>query len=73
MAPVPEDEESLLASGRGSETLSRRLGKPARWSRWQGRYRSLFQYRAIGTGVAATLMILTVLVIALWTLCVSHP
>lgn len=67
MSAVPEDEESLLASGRESEDLSRGFGKT---TRWQGRCRSLFRQRGIGAGVATimTLATLTAGFIALWML-----
>ncbi len=63
MAAVPEDEESLLASGRESEDLSRQFGKTARW---QGRYR----HRRIRTRVATfmTLAVLAIAFVNLWML-----
>ena len=72
MAAVPEDEESLLASGRESEDLSRGLGKIVRR---QGRHRSFLQHHKNRIRVA-TLMILAVLAtvfVFLWMLYVCHP
>lgn len=65
MAAVPEDEESLLASGRESENLSPGLRKTARW---QGRYPSLFQYRGNRIRVVTfmTLAVLAIVFTALW-------
>ena len=64
MAAVPEDEESLLASGRESQDLLRGLGKTARW---QGRYRLLFQNCGNRTrlGIFVTLAVLAIVLIAL--------
>lgn len=72
MAAVPEDVESLLASGRESEKFSRGYGKTARW---QGRYRSLFQHRGIRTRVATfmTAAVLAIVFVALWLLYVHSP
>lgn len=71
MAAVPEDEESLLASGQQSEDFSRGFGKK---TRWQSRYPSLFQHRWISTMVAIfmTLTTLAILFITLWMLYVYH-
>ena len=68
MAAVPEDEESLLASGRESEDVPRQFGKTARW---QGRYR----HRGIRTRVAIfmTLAVLAIAFVALWMLYVYRP
>lgn len=72
MAAVPEDEESLLPSGRDSDDLSCGFKKKARW---QLRHRSLFQHRDIRTKVV-TLMALAgfgITFIALWILYVYNP
>lgn len=67
MAAVPEDEESLLPSGRDSDDLSRGFGKTARW---QVRYRSLFQRRGAQTKSSTfmTLAGFSIVFIALWML-----
>ena len=72
MAAVPEDEESLLASGRETKNHSRGFGKTA-CARWQVRYRSLFQRRGIRTVVATSmaLAIPTIIFIAIWMLYVK--
>lgn len=72
MAAVPEDEESLLAAGRGSEDLSCGFRKT---TRWQGRYHSLLQHPGIGTRLATfmTLAILIIVFATLRMLYVSHP
>ena len=70
MAAVPEDEESLLASGRALENPSRNFGKRMMW---QDRYRSPFQTCGIRSKFA-TFMALTALatVTALLILYVHH-
>ena len=72
MAAVPEDEESLLASGRESEEFFRGYGKT---TRWQGRYCSPFQHRGIRTRVATfmTVAVLAIVFVALWLLYVHCP
>lgn len=69
MAAVPEDEESLLPSGRDSEDLSRKTAT------WQLRQRSLFRLRGIRVKVATfmTLAGVAVTFITLWMLYVYHP
>ena len=65
MAAVRDDEESLLPSGRESEDLPHGFEKT---KRWQGRYRSRFQYRGIRTRVATfmTLAVLAIAAMVLW-------
>ena len=70
MAAVPEDEESLLASGRALEDPSRRFGKAVMW---QDRYRSLFQTCGIRTRFAAFMALAALAIVtALWILYVYH-
>lgn len=65
MAAVPEDEESLLASGRESEDASLRFGKTATW---QGRYRSFLQHRRKRVATFMTLAVLAIVFTMLWML-----